>query len=100
MLEISSPGLDRPLVKRQDFERYAGFEAKLETKQPVDGRKRFRGRLKGVVGDAVALEGDGEIWRFPLNEVASAKLVLTDELIAAGGRPAPAAAETNAMERR
>jgi ribosome maturation factor RimP len=100
MLEVSSPGLDRPLVKRQDFERYAGFEAKLETKQPIDGRKRFRGRLKGVEGDVVALEGEGETWRVPLTEVTRAKLVLTDELIAAGGRPARAAAEINAMERR
>jgi ribosome maturation factor RimP len=100
MLEISSPGLDRPLISRQDFERYAGFEAKLETRQPIDGRRRFRGRLKGVVGDAVALEGEGETWRFPIDEVVRAKLVLTDELIAARGRPASAATETNAMERR
>jgi ribosome maturation factor RimP len=104
MLEVSSPGLDRPLIRRQDFERYAGFEAKLEVKQPVDGRKRFRGRLRGVEGDAVALEGDGTTWRFPLGDVTSAKLVLTDDLIAAGGRPATAettgAEVTNEMERR
>jgi len=106
MLEISSPGLDRPLIRREDFERYAGFEAKLEVKQAVEGRKRFRGRLRGIDGDIVALEADGATWRFPLDEVTRAKLVLTDDLIAAGGRPAAPAADTtsavatNEMERR
>jgi ribosome maturation factor RimP len=90
LLEVSSPGLDRPLVRREDFTRYAGYEAKLEVKQPIEGRKRFRGRLKGIEGDAVTLEADGATWRFPFDEVTHAKLVLTDELIAAGGRPAAA----------
>jgi ribosome maturation factor RimP len=98
MLEVSSPGLDRPLVKREDFERYAGHEAKLEVREPIEGRKRFRGRLKGMVGDAVALEADGAVLRLPLDSVTRAKLVLTDELIAAGKRTA--ATPDNAMERR
>ncbi len=98
MLEISSPGLDRPLVKRQDFERFAGHEAKLELKEPIDGRKRFRGRLKGVDGEAIALEMDGAVLRLPLAGVTRAKLVLTDELIAAGKRAA--AHDDNALERR
>jgi ribosome maturation factor RimP len=84
MLEVSSPGLDRPLLKRQDFERFAGFEARLEVREPIAGRKRFRGRLKGVEGDDIAVEMDGETWRLPLNGLARAKLVLTDDLIAAG----------------
>ncbi|MGH6991464.1 MAG: ribosome maturation factor RimP [Stellaceae bacterium] len=83
LLEVSSPGLDRPLMRRQDFERFAGFEAKLEVKEPIAGRKRFRGRLKGVEGADVALEMEGETWRLPLDQVARAKLVLTDDLIAA-----------------
>ena len=99
VLEVSSPGLDRPLVKRQDFERYAGHEAKVETREPIDGRKRFRGRLRGVEGDAVALEADGTVLRLPLGSVTRAKLVLTDELIAAGRHKA-APAPDNAMERR
>lgn len=96
MLEVSSPGLDRPLLRRQDFERFAGFEAKLEVKEPIAGRKRFRGRLKGVTGDDVTLEVDGEIWRLPLESVIRAKLVLTDELLAAGGAAQP----IEEMERR
>lgn len=88
-LEVSSPGIDRPLVKRADFERFAGFEARVETVQPVDGRKRFRGRLMGVTGDEVLLrepakaEGPEDETRVPLAAISRAKLVLTDELIAA-----------------
>jgi len=87
-LEVSSPGIDRPLVKKADYERFAGFEAKLETAQPVDGRKRFRGRLLGAATDAVRMKLDtGEEVELPLDRIAKAKLVLTDELIAAGTRP-------------
>ena len=52
-LEVSSPGIDRPLTKAADFERFKGYEAKVELGRPLDGRKRFRGRLGGVAGDAV-----------------------------------------------
>ena len=86
----------QPLVKRADFERFAGFEARIETVQPVAGRKRFRGRLMGVTGEDVRLrepakdgaqkaqadDMDNET-RVPLAAIARAKLVLTDELIAA-----------------
>jgi ribosome maturation factor RimP len=88
-LEVSSPGIDRPLVKRTDFERFAGFEARIETVQPVGGRKRFRGRLMGVTGDDVRLrepekaEGAETETRVPLAAISKAKLVLTDDLIAA-----------------
>ena len=83
-LEVSSPGIDRPLVRPRDYERFAGFEAKLETVQPVDGRKRFRGRLLGLdAGGGVRLAVEtGEVV-IPPAAVKSAKLVLTDELIAA-----------------
>ena len=57
-LEVSSPGIDRPLTRPKDFERFAGFQARVEVKAAVDGRKRFRGRLLGVDGDSVRLAGD------------------------------------------
>lgn len=88
-LEVSSPGIDRPLVKRGDFERFAGFEARIETVQPVAGRKRFRGRLMGVTGDEVRLReaakaaGAADETLVPLTAIVRAKLVLTDDLIAA-----------------
>lgn len=84
-LEVSSPGIDRPLVARDDYSRFAGFEAKIETSRPVDGRKRFRGRLLGIVDDVVRLalaEGQGEV-ALPLGDILRAKLVLTDDLLEA-----------------
>jgi ribosome maturation factor RimP len=82
-LEMSSPGIDRPLVKRDDFVRYTGFEARIETKAPLEGRKRFRGRLMGVTDDAVRLHYDSGTVAIELGEIATAQLLLTDELIAA-----------------
>ena len=82
-LEVSSPGIDRPLVRRSDYERFAGLEARLETELPIDGRRRFRGRLLGLAGDQVRLalpEGEMSI---PFDAIKKAKLVLTDELLAA-----------------
>jgi ribosome maturation factor RimP len=87
-LEISSPGIDRPLVRRSDFERYAGHLVKIEMAVPHDGRKRFRGRLEGVEGDSLRLvrddvRADQEAQvALPMDAIASANLVLTDELIA------------------
>ncbi|MEJ2122557.1 MAG: ribosome maturation factor RimP [Alphaproteobacteria bacterium] len=82
-LEVSSPGIDRPLVRRKDFERFAGFEAKVETAAPVDGRRRFRGRLLGVDGDDVRLALETGEAAIPLLAIDRAKLVMTDELLAA-----------------
>jgi ribosome maturation factor RimP len=96
-LEISSPGLDRPLVRRSDFERHAGHLAKIEMAVPVDGRKRFRGILTGIEGDAARLRRDDarpeEIADvlLPIEDMAEAKLVLTDELIAEALRKGKAA---------
>ena len=87
-LEISSPGIDRPLVRRSDFERYAGHLVKIEMAVAHQGRKRFRGTLGGVEGDAVRLHRDdiraGEDADVVLvmEDIADARLVLTDELIA------------------
>jgi ribosome maturation factor RimP len=88
MLEISSPGIDRPLVRAEDYNRFSGFEARIELARPIDGRKRFRGRLLGTSAENVRLATEtGEV-KLPLAEVARAKLVLTDDLIAAAGRAA------------
>jgi ribosome maturation factor RimP len=82
-LEVSSPGLDRPLVRIGDFDRFTGYEAKVELAHPLDGRKRFRGALIGVEDETVKMATDeGEV-ALPFAEIAAAKLVLTDELIAA-----------------
>lgn len=87
-LEVSSPGIDRPLLRAADYERFAGFEARLELRQPVEGRRRFRGRLAGTEnGHVRVVEPAGE-FRLPLDEISKAKLVLTDELIAAAAADA------------
>lgn len=83
-LEVSSPGIDRPLTRPEHFDRFAGFEAKLETRSAVDGRKRFRGRLLGLAGDRVRIAtAEGEL-ELPLSDLHKAKLVPADELVAAG----------------
>jgi ribosome maturation factor RimP len=83
-LEVSSPGIDRPLTRPVDFQRFAGFEAKLETVEPVEGRKRFRGKLIGLDDHGqVTLTAEDGSWTIPLSAVKNAKLVLTDDLIAA-----------------
>jgi ribosome maturation factor RimP len=82
-LEISSPGIDRPLTRRADYERFAGFEAKIEMQRPVEGRRRFRGKLIGLEGNDAKLLVGPDTLRLPLDAIARAKLVLTDELIAA-----------------
>jgi ribosome maturation factor RimP len=83
-LEVSSPGIDRPLTRAKDFEQWAGFEAKLEASQPIEGRKRFRGKLLGLDGEGrVRLVVEAAEVQIPFVDVRNAKLVLTDELIAA-----------------
>jgi ribosome maturation factor RimP len=86
-LEISSPGIDRPLVRKSDFERYVGHLVKIEMEIPVNGRKRFRGHLAGTDGNATKLhrddtpEGEDAEVLLPIEEMSEAKLVLTDELV-------------------
>ena len=121
-LEISSPGIDRPLVRRSDFERARGHLAKIEMAIAHDGRKRFRGTIEGVEGDCVKLhrddtpQGEDADVLLTMEDIADAKLVLTDELIAESMRrgkaaerelkrnlglapPAPAHAQKNAEMR-
>jgi ribosome maturation factor RimP len=96
-LEISSPGIDRPLVRRSDFERYAGHLVKIEMAVAHQGRKRFRGKLDGVVDKAVRLHrddipaGEDAEVMLVLEDIADARLVLTDELIAESMRRGKAA---------
>jgi len=86
-LEVSSPGIDRPLTRLKDFAIFEGYDARLETNQPIDGRKRFKGILAGVEGDEVLLniddnQGGTQTIGLNFDWLSDAKLVLTDELIA------------------
>ncbi len=82
-LEVSSPGIDRPLVRMGDFDRFQGFQAKIETNRPFNGRRRFKGRLLGVEGESVRIMIDGQEMKLPHPDIQRAKLVLTDDLVAA-----------------
>jgi ribosome maturation factor RimP len=100
-LEVSSPGMDRPLVRRSDFERYAGHQLKVELAAAIDGRRRFRGVLLGVESEAARIRRDdaapGETNEvlLPIEDMAEAKLVLTDALITESLRRAKQAEHAN-----
>lgn len=83
-LEVSSPGIDRPLTRRQDYDDWKGFDARIRLATPLDGRKQFDAHLVGLDGDVVKVYAErvGEI-DIPLDRIASAKLLLTDALIKA-----------------
>lgn len=82
-LEVSSPGIDRPLTKPDHFVRFAGFDVKIETLSPVDGRKRFKGKVVSVDENSVInFDMDGVNYAIPFEVVTKAKLILTDELLA------------------
>lgn len=87
-LEVSSPGIDRPLVRASDFSRWIGFEARIELAIPVDGRKRYRGLLEGVDGEMVHIRlpdvpaGEDPLVKVEMRDISEARLVLTDEVIA------------------
>lgn len=80
-LEVSSPGIDRPLTRLKDFEAFEGYEAKIETTELIDGRKRFKGMLAGVEGDEVLINLEEGTVGLQFDWLSDAKLVLTDELI-------------------
>ncbi|WP_120499452.1 ribosome maturation factor RimP [Roseovarius sp. EL26] len=80
-LEVSSPGIDRPLTRLKDFEEFEGYEAKLETNELIDGRKRFKGVLAGVEGEEVLINIEEGTVGLQFDWLSDAKLVLTDELI-------------------
>jgi ribosome maturation factor RimP len=97
-LEVSSPGIDRPLVRLADFGRFRGFDARIETRQAIDGRRRFVGRLDGIDADRVRLIDDsaGAV-ALPFPAIQSAKLKLTDQLLnqILKSRPRPPTKESN-----
>ncbi|MEN8708796.1 MAG: ribosome maturation factor RimP [Paracoccaceae bacterium] len=80
-LEVSSPGIDRPLTRLKDFETFEGYEAKLETAELIDGRRRFRGVLAGIDGDEVLINLDEGTIGLQFEWLSEAKLVLSDDLI-------------------
>lgn len=91
MLEVSSPGIDRPLTRLKDFENFKGLEAKLEVFEKIGEQRKFRGRLVGLEGNTVLLQlnvvniddtDNAELCRIEFNNIKSAKLVLSDELLA------------------
>jgi ribosome maturation factor RimP len=96
VLEVSSPGVDRPLTRLADFEAYEGYEARLELDRLAEGRKRFKGVLAGVEGDSVAidLEGEAETALVPFAWITDAKLVLTDQLMKKGAAARAARLQT------
>lgn len=80
-LEVSSPGIDRPLTRLKDFEAFEGYEAKIETAELIDGRRRFKGELAGVEGDEVLINIEEGTIGLHFDWLSDAKLVLTDDLI-------------------
>ncbi|MCW6531125.1 MULTISPECIES: ribosome maturation protein RimP [Sphingomonas] len=84
-LEVSSPGIDRPLTRLQDFADWAGHEARIVLDAPIDGQKQFKGELAGIEGETIAivLQKSGTVAHVPFGGVVDAKLVLTDKLIKA-----------------
>ena len=103
-LEISSPGIDRPLMRVSDFHRAIGFEAKVEMLSLVENRKRFRGRIESIEDGVLILTrfdarpDEAEVVRLPLSDVADGRMVLTDELIRETLRAAKAAREAGALD--
>lgn len=101
-LEVSSPGIDRPLTRAKDFEMWSGHEAKIELEVAQDGRKRFRGQLLGVRDGSAGVRlpdaaEPNEYW-LPMTDIGEAKLVLTDALIKAAGERAALASGAEAVE--
>ena len=99
-LEISSPGIDRPLVRRSDFDRYAGHVAQVEMAAPIDGRRRFRGELGGTNGECVRLRSndaaaDSAEILLRIDDMMEARLVLTDALVAEALRRSKQSERTN-----
>ena len=87
-LEISSPGLDRPLVREKDFERYSGLEAKIELHQALNGQRRYSGMLAGYADGVVTIVTENGATNLPFEKIDKAKLIITDDLLAAGSAEA------------
>ena len=87
-LEVSSPGLDRPLVRKKDFERYSGLEAKIELHQALNGQRRYSGILAGYADGVVTIVTENGATNLPFEKIDKAKLIITDDLLAAGAAEA------------
>ena len=83
LLEVSSPGIDRPLLRLEDFERYIGFDARVDMKDTLDGRRKFKGTLTGVDGDKIKMRIKEEEYVLSFFQIQKAKLLLTQELLGA-----------------
>lgn len=98
-LEVSSPGIDRPLVCLEDFKTYTGFEARLETEIPTEtGQKRFKGPIQGVEGDCIMIVTDQGEAKIPYDSITKARLVLTEALIKATAGPNDNAPDTEEQQ--
>jgi ribosome maturation factor RimP len=80
LLEVSSPGIDRPLLQFKDFEKYTGFHARIDMNIALEGRKKFKGTLTGIEGDNVKIKVKDKTYLLPFSEIEKAKLMLTQEL--------------------
>ncbi len=80
-LEVSSPGIDRPLVRVKDYEKYVGLVAKVELSIPIEGQRRFQAKIKSVSGEEITFDADKKVLKVPFKDIERAKLVLTDELL-------------------
>ncbi|UTW58635.1 ribosome maturation factor RimP [Kordiimonas sp. SCSIO 12603] len=89
LLEVSSPGIDRPLTRVKDFERWIGFDAKIELNEQLDGRRRFRGKMLKFDGETISISTDEGDFDLAYADVSKAKLLLTDELLEAVQKNAP-----------
>jgi len=100
LLEVSSPGVDRPLTRQSDFDLFEGYEARLESDRMIEGRKRFKGTIAGTDGDNIAfdLEGEEDTALIPFDWLIDAKLVLTDELMKAGAEKRAARTTENSND--
>ena len=82
-LEVSSPGIDRLLTRQEDYDRYQGFEAKIELNALLDGQKKFRGHIEGHKDGEISLKTDTGLVNLPFSDISKAKLVMNDDLIKA-----------------
>lgn len=98
VLEVSSPGIDRPLTRLKDFDAWQGYEARVETTELIDGRRRFKGTLAGTEGDEVLIEIEEGTIGLKFDWLSDAKLVLTDDLIAEMLRARKASGAINEAE--
>jgi len=95
LLEVSSPGIDRPLTRAKDFERWVGFDVKIEMNETINDRRRFRGKLVSFDGDNLSLKMDDGDVTLAYSDVSKAKLILTDELLEAVQKERAAATGAN-----